>query len=126
MGGRTGNEDFFIIDTRKEKIALSEAKNLGIKILALVDTNCDPDGIDFPIPGNDDAIRSIKLFTKRIADIWVEEQEMKKARQKDEDESAKQQAEAAKAAKAEADKDEPAEVTADSDSSGQSKGEDPA
>jgi len=116
----------FIIDTRKERIALAEAKNLGITILALVDTNCDPEGIDFPIPGNDDAIRSIKLFTKRIADVWVEEQEMKKARQKDEDESAKQQAEAAKAAKAEADKDEPAEVTADSDSSGQSKGEDPA
>lgn len=116
----------FIIDTRKEKIALAEAKNLGITILALVDTNCDPDGIDFPIPGNDDAIRSIKLFTKRIADVWVEEQEMKKARQKDDDESAKQQAEAAKAAKAKAAKDEPAEVTADSDSSGQSKGEEPA
>ena len=73
----------FIIDTRKERIALAEAKKLGIKILALVDTNCDPNDIDYPIPGNDDAIRSIKLFTQRIADVWVEEQELKKARQKD-------------------------------------------
>jgi len=74
----------FIIDTRKERIALSEAKKLGIKILALVDTNCDPNDIDYPIPGNDDAIRSIKLFTQRIADVLLEEQEIKKARQKDE------------------------------------------
>lgn len=78
----------FIIDTRKERIALAEARKLGIKIMALVDTNCDPNDIDYPIPGNDDAIRSIKLFTQRIADVWIEEQEMKKARQKDEQESA--------------------------------------
>jgi small subunit ribosomal protein S2 len=122
----------FIIDTRKEKIALAEARKLGIKILAVVDTNCDPEGIDYPIPGNDDAIRSIKLFTQRIADVWVEEQEIRNARKKDEDEAAKQQAEAAeaakakKAAKAAAAKEEPAEVTADSDTSGQKKGEDPS
>ena len=59
----------FIVDTRKEKIALAEARKLGIKIIAIVDTNCDPDGVDFPIPGNDDAIRSIKLFTSRIAEV---------------------------------------------------------
>jgi small subunit ribosomal protein S2 len=77
----------FIIDTRKERIALSEANKLGIKILALVDTNCDPNGVDYPIPGNDDAIRSIKLFTQRIADVLLEEQEIKKARQKDDQET---------------------------------------
>ena len=77
----------FIIDTRKERIALSEANKLGIKTIALVDTNCDPYGVDLPIPGNDDAIRSIKLFTQRIADVLLEEQEIKKARQKDDQET---------------------------------------
>ena len=72
-----------IIDTSKERIALAEAKTLGIKIIALVDTNCDPDGIDFPIPGNDDAIRSIKLFTQRIADVAIEGQEVLQASRKD-------------------------------------------
>jgi small subunit ribosomal protein S2 len=118
----------FIIDTHKEKIALAEARKLGIKILALVDTNCDPTGIDFPFPGNDDAIRSIKLFTERIADIWLEEQELRKAKQKDDDESAKQKAKAAEAAKAKTAKTEPAEVAVGSDSGdeGKGKGETPA
>ncbi len=62
----------FIIDTIKEHIAVSEAHKLGIKIIAVVDTNSDPDGIDFPIPGNDDAIRSIELFTAKIADAVIE------------------------------------------------------
>ncbi|MBI5428558.1 MAG: 30S ribosomal protein S2 [Nitrospinae bacterium] len=66
----------FIIDTKKEKIALAEARKLGIKIIAVVDTNCDPDGIDYPIPGNDDAIRSIRLFTRRVAEICLEGQEI--------------------------------------------------
>jgi len=66
----------FIIDTRKERIALAEAKKLGIKVIALVDTNCDPTGIDFPIPGNDDAIRSIRLFTERIAEILLKGQNL--------------------------------------------------
>lgn len=115
----------FIIDTHKEKIALAEARKLGIKILALVDTNCDPTGIDFPFPGNDDAIRSIKLFTERIADIWLEEQEIRKAKQKDDEESAKQKAQAAEAAKAKAAKAVPAEVAVGSDASdkGKDKGE---
>ena len=73
----------FIIDTSKERIALAEARTLGIKIIALVDTNCDPDGVDFPIPGNDDAIRSIKLFTRRIADVAIEGQEVLQASRKD-------------------------------------------
>ena len=58
----------FVIDTKKEKIAVAEANRLGIPIVGVVDTNCDPDVIDFPIPGNDDAIRSIRLFTKLVAD----------------------------------------------------------
>ena len=72
----------FIIDPQKERIALAEARNLGIKTFALVDTNCDPNGIDFPFPGNDDAIRSIKLFTTRIADIALEGQEIFQASRK--------------------------------------------
>ena len=74
----------FIVDTRKEKIALAEGKKLGIKIVAMVDTNSDPDGIDFPIPANDDAMRSIKLFAHRIADVYLGGQEMKKASQEKE------------------------------------------
>jgi small subunit ribosomal protein S2 len=73
----------FIIDTQKERIALAEAKTLGIKTFALIDTNCDPNGIDFPFPGNDDAIRSIKLFTTRVADVALEGQEVFQASRKD-------------------------------------------
>ena len=58
----------FIIDPRKEKIAVAEAQRLGIPIVAIVDTNCDPTGIDYPIPGNDDAIRAVRLITSRIVD----------------------------------------------------------
>ena len=71
----------FIVDTRKEKIAQAEGKKLGIKILAMIDTNSDPEGVDFPIPANDDAMRSIKLFTSRIADVCLEGQEMNRASQ---------------------------------------------
>ena len=62
----------FIIDPAKEVIAVQEAKKLGIPIIAITDTNCDPDLIDYPIPGNDDAIRSIKLITSRLADAVVD------------------------------------------------------
>jgi small subunit ribosomal protein S2 len=62
----------FIIDTEKEHIAIKEAKKLGIPTIAVVDTNCDPAGIDYVIPGNDDAIRSIRLFAKLIADSCLE------------------------------------------------------
>jgi len=58
----------FVIDTKKEHIAIQEAQRLKIPIVALLDTNADPDGIDFPIPGNDDAIRSIHLMSNLIAD----------------------------------------------------------
>jgi len=62
----------FIIDPRKEKIAVAEAKKLGIPIVAIVDTNCDPDEIDYVIPGNDDAIRAVKLITSTIANAIIE------------------------------------------------------
>jgi len=62
----------FIIDTKKESIAVAEAQRMGIPIIAVVDTNCNPDGIDYPIPGNDDAIRAITLFTQIIANAVVE------------------------------------------------------
>jgi len=62
----------FIIDPRKEKIAVAEAQRLGIPIVAIVDTNCDPTGIDYPVPGNDDAIRAVRLITARIADAILE------------------------------------------------------
>jgi small subunit ribosomal protein S2 len=61
----------FVVDTIKEQIAISEARRLGIPIGAIVDTNCDPDEIDFPIPGNDDAIKSVQLITKTIADVII-------------------------------------------------------
>jgi len=62
----------FIVDTKKEHIAVAEARSLGIPIVAIVDTNCDPDEIDYIIPGNDDAIRAIKLITQKIAEAVVE------------------------------------------------------
>ena len=62
----------FIIDPRKEHIAVAEAKRLGIPIVAIVDTNCDPDEVDYVIPGNDDAIRAVKLLTSKIADAVLE------------------------------------------------------
>ncbi|NLL41756.1 MAG: 30S ribosomal protein S2 [Firmicutes bacterium] len=65
----------FIVDPRKERIAVAEARKLGIPIVAIVDTNCDPDEIDYVIPGNDDAIRAVKLLTTTMADAVVEAKE---------------------------------------------------
>ena len=62
----------FVIDPRKERIAVSEARKLGIPIVAIVDTNCDPDEVDYVIPGNDDAIRAVKLLTEKMADAYIE------------------------------------------------------
>ena len=62
----------FVIDTHKEQLAVAEARRMGIPIIAVVDTNCNPEGIDFPIPGNDDAIRAISLFTSIIANAVIE------------------------------------------------------
>ena len=62
----------FVVDPRKEKIAVSEAKKLGIPVVAIVDTNCDPDEVDYVIPGNDDAIRAVKLISSVMADAIIE------------------------------------------------------
>jgi small subunit ribosomal protein S2 len=62
----------YIIDPRKEHIAVTEARALGIPIIAIVDTNCDPDEVDYVIPGNDDAIRAVRLLTSKIADAFLE------------------------------------------------------
>ncbi len=62
----------FVVDTRKERIAVQEAHTLGIPIVAIVDTNCDPDEIDYVIPGNDDAIRAVKLIASKVADAVLE------------------------------------------------------
>lgn len=62
----------FIIDPRKERIAVAEARKLNIPIISIVDTNCDPDEVDYVIPGNDDAIRAVRLFTAKIADAILE------------------------------------------------------
>lgn len=62
----------FVVDPRKERNAISEAKILGIPVVAIVDTNCDPDEVDYVIPGNDDAIRAVKLITAKIADAIIE------------------------------------------------------
>lgn len=77
LGGiRTMNANnvgaLFVVDPRKEKNAISEAKILGIPVVAIVDTNCDPDEVDYVIPGNDDAIRAVKLITSKIADAVME------------------------------------------------------
>ena len=62
----------FVIDSNKEAIAVKEARRLGIPVVAIVDTNCDPDEVDYVIPGNDDALRAIRLFASKIADAVVE------------------------------------------------------
>jgi len=62
----------FVVDPRKEHIAVAEARTLHIPIVAIIDTNCDPDEVDYPIPGNDDAIRAVKLITAKIADAVLE------------------------------------------------------
>jgi small subunit ribosomal protein S2 len=69
-------DGLFIIDPKKERIATLEAEKLGIPIVAIVDTNCDPDNIDYIIPGNDDAIRSIRVVTEYIADAVIEGKSM--------------------------------------------------
>ena len=65
----------FIVDLKKERNAVLEAKKLGVPIIGILDTNCDPDDVDYPIPGNDDAIRAIKLLSKTIADAVLEGKE---------------------------------------------------
>ncbi len=75
----------WVIDTKKEDIAVAEANRLGIPVAAVVDTNCDPDLISYRIPGNDDAIRAIKLFTAAVADAVLEGKQLAEERQKGQD-----------------------------------------
>ena len=70
----------FVVDPNNEEIAVTEAKRLGIPVVAIVDTNCDPDSIDYVIPGNDDAIRAIRLLTSKIADAIIEGREARDQR----------------------------------------------
>jgi small subunit ribosomal protein S2 len=65
----------FVVDTKKEEAAIREAKKIGIRVVAMIDTNCDPDFVDYPIPANDDAVRAIKLITSKIADAILEGRE---------------------------------------------------
>jgi small subunit ribosomal protein S2 len=74
----------FIVDLRQERIALLEARRLGIPVVAIVDTNCDPDEIDYPIPGNDDAIRAIRLISGKMADAVLEGTAENESRQAEE------------------------------------------
>ncbi len=87
----------FIVDPRKERIAVAEAKKLGIPIVAIVDTNCDPDEIDYVIPGNDDAIRAVKLISATMANAIIEgrEGQMGAAAQETADETVEQETEEA-------------------------------
>ena len=72
----------FVVDPKNESIAVKEGKRLGIPIVAVVDTNCDPDDIDYVVPGNDDAIRSIRLFASRVADACIEGRELYEEKQR--------------------------------------------
>ena len=89
----------FIIDPRKERIAVAEAKKLGIPIVAIVDTNCDPDEVDYVIPGNDDAIRAVKLISSAIANAIIEGNEGRMGAAAAEADEAEEAAEDDKAAK---------------------------
>ena len=88
----------FVVDTRKEKIAVDEARKLKIPVIGVVDTNCDPDEVDYVIPGNDDALRSIRLFASKIADAVVNGRGMRETRQTEEAAAQAEEAAAADAA----------------------------
>ena len=84
----------FIVDPRKERIAVAEAKKLGIPIVAIVDTNCDPDEIDYVIPGNDDAIRAVKLIAQTMANAILEGKQGEQAEEAAAEKEAEEEAEA--------------------------------
>ena len=71
----------YVVDTRKEHIAIAEARKLGIPVVAIIDTNCDPDEVDYPLPGNDDAIRAVRLITSRMANAALEGLEERRKRE---------------------------------------------
>ena len=88
----------FVVDTRKEKIAVDEARKLKIPVIGIVDTNCDPDEVDYVIPGNDDALRAIRLFVSRVADAVLNGRAMRESRQAEEAAAQAEEAAAADAA----------------------------
>lgn len=83
----------FLVDVKKEHIAIDEARKLNIPIYAIVDTNCDPDLIDYPVPANDDAVKSIEIITRAIADAVLEGNNVAKVRAEDESEEMKEKME---------------------------------
>ncbi|HHU64331.1 MAG TPA: 30S ribosomal protein S2 [Clostridiales bacterium] len=83
----------FVVDPRKERIAIAEARKLNIPIVAIVDTNCDPDEVDYVIPGNDDAIRAVKLLTEKIADAVLEARQGIQVETEEQEEQDKQEQE---------------------------------
>jgi small subunit ribosomal protein S2 len=107
----------FVIDVKKEEIAVAEANRLGIPIVAVVDTNCSPERIDYVIPGNDDALRAVRLFASRISDAILEGQQIATEGGVVPGESAEEQAEGGELA-AGAEEGEAPETISDSDSSG--------
>jgi len=88
----------FIVDPRKEHIAIAEARTLKIPIVAIIDTNCDPDEVDYPIPGNDDAIRAVKLIAARMADAVLEGRQGESMDSDDADDAGEKNADAAETA----------------------------
>ena len=83
----------FVVDPRKERIAIAEAKRLGIPVVAIVDTNCDPEEVDYVIPGNDDAIRAVKLIVECIANAVLEAKQGESFAKEEEAESEAEQTE---------------------------------
>jgi small subunit ribosomal protein S2 len=88
----------FVVDTKKEKIAVDEARKLKIPVIGIVDTNCDPDEVDFVIPGNDDALRAIRLFASKVADAVVAGRGMRESRLAEEEAARAEEAAQADAA----------------------------
>jgi len=88
----------FVVDTRKEKIAVDEARKLKIPVIGIVDTNCDPDEVDYVIPGNDDALRAIRLFVSKIADAATSGRSLRESRIAEENAARAEEAAAADAA----------------------------
>jgi len=100
----------FVVDSKRENIAVKEARKLGIPVVAIADSNCDPDEIDFIIPGNDDAIRAIRLVSSKIADACIEGHNLAEERLKAEAEQAEETAEAGEAPSPEGEAEEGPEV----------------
>jgi small subunit ribosomal protein S2 len=88
----------FIVDTKKEQIAVDEARKLKIPVIGVVDTNCDPDEVDFVIPGNDDALRAIRLFASKVAEAVIAGRGMRESRMVEEDHARAEEAAQADAA----------------------------